>query len=175
LLIYLHVRSKMTHFGEFSNSGLNLSNFHFFKQNLDPNLKTVKLFDNSSPFRIISRPPTCFTWSCWCHYITRSKRFFQPFLNLWIIWAIKNRTAVCVAEFIYEHIFCRYLCPGECLIHDRGSEFCNEVMEILRESFGIEIRVIKAGRPMANGQAESAVKNLKSKMKLLSMENGNNF
>jgi|TARA_B110000881_G_scaffold19170_1_gene14076 hypothetical protein len=48
-------------------------------------------------------------------------------------------------------------------------------MEILRESFGIEIRVIKAGRPMANGQAESAVKNLKSKMKLLSMENGNNF
>jgi len=48
-------------------------------------------------------------------------------------------------------------------------------MEILRESFGIEIRVIKAGRPMANGQAESAVKNLKSKMKLLSMENGNNL
>jgi len=48
-------------------------------------------------------------------------------------------------------------------------------MEILRESFGIEIRVIKAGRPMANGQAESAVKNLKSKMKLLSMENAEKF
>jgi hypothetical protein len=26
----------MTHFGEFSNSGQNLSNFHFLKQNLDP-------------------------------------------------------------------------------------------------------------------------------------------
>ena len=35
-LIYLHVWSKMTHFWEFSNSGLNLSIFHFFKQNLNP-------------------------------------------------------------------------------------------------------------------------------------------
>ena len=34
----------MTHFGEFSNSGLNLSIFHFFKQNLDPVFIFTTLF-----------------------------------------------------------------------------------------------------------------------------------
>ena len=70
-------------------------------------------------------------------------------------------------------IFSRYLCPGECCIHDRGGEFCNKVMHCLMEDFGVEIRVIKAGRPMANGQGESAVKNVKNKVMLLCLENGN--
>ena len=70
-------------------------------------------------------------------------------------------------------IYCRYLCPGECIINDRGSEFCNSVVKKLASSFGVEIRVIKAGRPMANGQAESAVKNVKNKMKSLCLENSN--
>ena len=34
----------MTHFGEFSNYGLNRSNFHFFKQNLDPVFIFTTLF-----------------------------------------------------------------------------------------------------------------------------------
>ena len=78
-----------------------------------------------------------------------------------------------VAKFIYENIYCRYLCPGECIINDRGSEFCNNTVKCLAESFGVEIRVIKSGRPMANGQAESAVKNMKNKIKLLCLEKGN--
>ena len=60
-------------------------------------------------------------------------------------------------------------------IHDRGSEFCNKVVRKLNENFGVEIRVIRAGRPMANGQAESAVKNVKQKMQMLCLENGRNY
>lgn len=77
--------------------------------------------------------------------------------------------------FIYRHIYCRYLCPGECLIHDRGSEFCNKVVRKLNNDFGVEVRVIRAGRPMANGQAESAVKNIKQKMRMLCLENASNY
>ena len=69
-----------------------------------------------------------------------------------------------MAKFIYQHIYCRYLCPGECVIHDRG-EFCNKVAELLAEKFNCPIRVISAGRPQTNGQAEAYVKNLKTKMK----------
>ena len=44
----------------------------------------------------------------------------------------------------------------------------------LSEDFNVELRVIRAGRPMANGQAESAVKNVKQKMQMLCLENGRN-
>jgi len=67
------------------------------------------------------------------------------------------------------------LCPGECIVHDRGSEFCNYIVENLANDFGVKMRVVAAGRPMANGQAESAVKNVKNKLKLLCIENCNSF
>ena len=89
--------------------------------------------------------------------------------------AIKNKTARVVAEFIYEHIYCRYLSPGECIIHDTGSEFCNEVVRKLGKDFGVDMRSIKAGRPIANGQAESAVKLVKQKLQMLALENSNFF
>ena len=76
---------------------------------------------------------------------------------------------------MYESIYCRYLSPGECIIHDRGGEFCNKVIEELASTFNTEIRVIKAGRPMANGQVESAVKNLKNKLRLICLENGEKY
>ena len=75
-----------------------------------------------------------------------------------------------VAIFLYVNIYCRYLCPGECIIHDRGSEFANEVCKALHDSFGVEVRVISAERPQGNGQAEAMVKNLKEKMKALMSE-----
>ena len=76
-----------------------------------------------------------------------------------------------VATFVYQNIYCRYLCPGECIVHDRG-EFCNRVMKILSDDFGAEIRVISAGRPQANGQVESYVKSLKNKMYAVMVEGG---
>ena len=48
-------------------------------------------------------------------------------------------------------------------------------MKALSNDFGVDLRVIRAGRPMANGQAENAVKNVKQKIKMLYLENGCNF
>ena len=76
-----------------------------------------------------------------------------------------------VAGFIYQEIYCRYLSPGECVINDQGSEFANEICQALFTSFGTEIRMISAGRPQVNGQAERAVETLKEKMKALMSEN----
>ena len=76
-----------------------------------------------------------------------------------------------MATFIYRHIYCRYLCPGECIVYDRG-EFCNNIMEILNTQFGANIRVISAARPQGNGQAEAFVKSLKNKMYALMVQGG---
>lgn len=79
-----------------------------------------------------------------------------------------------VAVAIYQQIYCRYLTPGECIVHDRGLEFCNQVAEALHEVFGVNIRVISAGRPRGNGLGENRVKILKEKMRaVMSEETGN--
>ena len=73
---------------------------------------------------------------------------------------------------MYKCVYSRYWCPGECVVHDRGSEFCNEVHDILLRVFNLDIkvtnqealpdpnkerfqRISSAGHPMSNGQAES--------------------
>ena len=70
-------------------------------------------------------------------------------------------------------MYCRYGCPGEFILHDGGSEFCNEVTEILHKKFGCEVRCTMAGRPQGNGQAEAYIKKLKSKMRYILLEDGN--
>ena len=60
--------------------------------------------------------------------------------------------------------------PGECVIWDKGGEFCNQVSSFLCEQYGAEIRVIQGGRPQANGIAESMVKNMKRKLDWLLMD-----
>ena len=76
-----------------------------------------------------------------------------------------------VATFIYENIYCRYLCPGECMVYDRG-EFCCNVVDILNKKFKVNVRVTSAGRPQGNGQAEAYVGSLKNKMYALMVEEG---
>ena len=76
-----------------------------------------------------------------------------------------------MAIFIYRNVYCRYLCAAECIIQDRG-EFCNKVTKLLAERFNCPIRVISAGRPQANGQAEAYVKNIKMKMKAVMAQKG---
>jgi len=80
-----------------------------------------------------------------------------------------------VALFLYQEIYCRYLAPGEAIIHDRGPEFANQVSKCLHNSFGVDIRVTATGRPQGNGQAEAMVKNLKQKMLACMSENGKIF
>jgi len=29
----------------------------------------------------------------------------------------------------YEHIYCRYLAPGECIVHDHGGEFTSKLQK----------------------------------------------
>ncbi len=60
--------------------------------------------------------------------------------------------------------------PGECIIHDVGGEFCSNVMNKLANDFGVEMRCISGGRPWANGQAESAVKLVKQKIRMFCLE-----
>lgn len=67
------------------------------------------------------------------------------------------------------------MCPGECIVHDMGGEFCNNLAKILHDSFGVSIRITSAGRPQPNGQAESAVRNVKAKMEAFMAEIGNWF
>ena len=80
-----------------------------------------------------------------------------------------------VAIFLYQHILCRYLSPDECIIHDRGPEFCNKVVMNLMELFGVEIRRISAGYPQGNGQVKKYVGILKEKMKAIISEKSNYF
>ena len=88
----------------------------------------------------------------------------EGFKNWITFWALPDNKAMTVALFVYQQIYCRYLCPGECIIQDRG-ELCNKVANLLAKKFNCSIRVISAGRPQANGQAEAYVKNLKRKMR----------
>ena len=75
-----------------------------------------------------------------------------------------------VAIAIYQNLFCRYLAPGECIIHDLGPEFCNKIVMTMMDQFGVDIRMISAGRPQGNGQAEKYVDILKEKMKAIMAE-----
>ena len=59
------------------------------------------------------------------------------------------------------------------MIHDRGGEFCNKVMQSLAQDLSVDLRFIKAGRPMANEQAGSTVKSVKQKMTMIALENSN--
>ena len=63
--------------------------------------------------------------------------------------------------------------PGECIIHDDAGEFRSNVQHKLAEDFGVDYRQIKGGRPQANGQAESAVKLVKNKIRMIAHDNGN--
>ena len=77
-----------------------------------------------------------------------------------------------VALFIYQEIYCRYMCPGECIVHDMGSEFCNNLEKQLHQCHRVDIRITSAGRPQPNGQAESSVRNVKAKIEAFMVEIG---
>ena len=70
-----------------------------------------------------------------------------------------------MAKFIYQHIYCRYLAPGECVIWDNGGEFKNVIARSLCDDFGVQIRITAPGRPQSNGIAEAQVKNVKRHLK----------
>ena len=60
--------------------------------------------------------------------------------------------------------------PGECIIHDNGGEFDNNILKKLSKELNVDLRCTKGGRPWANGQAEAAVKLLKNKIKMIALD-----
>ena len=64
--------------------------------------------------------------------------------------------------------------PGECIVYDRG-ECCNKIMDILNREYSTNIRVISAGSPQGNGQAEAFIGSLKNKMYAIMVEGGSHL
>ena len=62
--------------------------------------------------------------------------------------------------------------PGESIIHDDAGEMKSNILHALAKDFGVDYRGIKGGRPCENGQAESAVKLLKNKIKMIALDRG---
>ena len=67
--------------------------------------------------------------------------------------ALKTKTAIEVANFIYEELICRYGC-SDIHITDQGREFCNEVNDTLLKRSGTPHRITLAYHPQANGLVE---------------------
>ena len=103
----------------------------------------------------------------------------KTFLGLFALFeGLRDRSAYGIALFIYQQIYCRYWCVGECIIHDGARELAvAEVCKILHEEFNTKIHVTLAGRPQLNGQAESYISLYKRKVKnyILEKELGIHF
>ena len=84
--------------------------------------------------------------------------------------AVADKKGDTIAGFIYRNIFCRYMCPGETIIHYRGSEFCNKIVRKLFDTYKVKVGIISAGKPQGNGQAEVNIKTLKTRLKTLMYE-----
>ena len=80
------------------------------------------------------------------HFLTmffykNTTRMFTKLKFDWnIFWALPDNKAMTVALFVYQHIYCRYLCPGECIVQDRG-ELCNKIANLLAERFNCSMDV----------------------------------
>ena len=75
--------------------------------------------------------------------------------------ATRTDNAKVVVDFIKSHIFVRYGTP-RAIISDRGTHFCNRVMEALLKKYGVTHRVSTSYHPQTSGQAEISNKEIKS-------------
>ena len=66
---------------------------------------------------------------------------------------MKTKTAIEVANFIYEELICQYGC-SDIHITDQGREFCNEVNNTLLKRSGTCHRITLAYHPQANELVE---------------------
>ena len=77
---------------------------------------------------------------------------------------LSDKKASSIALFLWKNLFCRYLTPLECIIHDRDKTLGGKVMKELFSRFGCEIRVTTAGNPKSNGQVEIFMKTIKERV-----------
>ena len=75
--------------------------------------------------------------------------------------ALKKADATTITQFLYEDIVCRHGVPVE-LTSDRGTEFCNELVTALTQTFHIKHIRTTAYHPQGNGQVERTNRTLKN-------------
>ena len=77
--------------------------------------------------------------------------------------AIPTRTndASVVAKFLRNHIFTRFGTP-RALIIDRGTHFCNKMVDKVLKKYGVRHNTSFAYHPQENGQAEVSNREIKS-------------
>nr|KAJ0214370.1 hypothetical protein LSAT_V11C400225310 [Lactuca sativa] len=75
--------------------------------------------------------------------------------------ATRSDDAKTVIEFLKSNIFVRFGVP-RALISDRGTHFCNKMMEALLKKYNVTHRFSTAYHPQTNGQAEVSNREVKS-------------
>ena len=68
--------------------------------------------------------------------------------------------AQAVSKFLKSNIFCRFGIPRD-VVSDRGTHFCNKVVDNLFSKFGVTHKVSTAYHPQTNGQAEVSNREVK--------------
>ena len=81
-----------------------------------------------------------------------------------------SKSAINIAHFLWEKVYCFLLAPSKCLIHDRDSSLAAEIVKSLHSEFGTDIRVTSAGNKEANGQVERVIKTFKTRMNAVLLE-----
>jgi transposase InsO family protein len=86
---------------------------------------------------------------------------FTDFLTKWVeVFAVRNKTAIEVAECLFDEIIMRHGAPIT-LHSDRGTEFVNEVVDQTTILMRIKRVTTSPYHPQANGHAERIVKSIK--------------
>ena len=79
--------------------------------------------------------------------------------------AVPTKEASHVAAFLLKMIF-RHGCPEE-IVSDQGTEFCNQLIDLLEKQTGFKHKVTSAYHPQSNGLDERMNQTFKSKLRKL--------
>ncbi|XP_023729449.1 uncharacterized protein LOC111877150 [Lactuca sativa] len=74
--------------------------------------------------------------------------------------ATRHDDSKTIIEFLKSNIFARYGVP-RALVSDRGTHFCNKMMEAMAKRYGVTHRILTAYHPQTNGQAELSNREVK--------------
>jgi hypothetical protein len=83
---------------------------------------------------------------------------------------LEDKRAATIALFLWKDIFCRYLTPCECIIHDGDTTLAANVMKELFNRFRCTIKVTCGGNPKSNGQVEIFMKTVKERINALQVD-----
>ncbi|KAH9751265.1 hypothetical protein KPL71_014224 [Citrus sinensis] len=107
-----------------------------------------------SEFEIPSILQFCHSYACGGHFV--------DYVSKWVeAKATRTDNAKVVVDFVKSNIFARFGVP-RAMISDRGTHFCNRVVEALFKRYHVTHRVSTAYHPQTSGQAEISNREIKS-------------